>query len=683
MSFVYHLDPRCQDMLDRLLMSHTYITIQQLTNELHISRRSVYYDLSKINEWLDSASVAQIEVERSKGIFISKAHNEEIRALLKGIPQDSAYLFSPMERVKIIICSIMKKDKALYIEDFISLCQVSRNTIINDLKVVSKKLQEFNLNLVYENKKGYRIHGDSVRKRTVFFLYFNSLSDFYKKDILPLDNRGTVNEIRDKLASIEKKLRADYVSGVLFSIAVFFASIEYRTDIMEFSDKDREEISSTKEYKLVQSSFSTLRENDKLYLSLHLLGSRLQTVNLTMMPNEDKETFDLAQSLVEEFSRLACVDFEKVEEVEQALYAHLKTSLYRYRYGIQLGNPMLDDIKNEYSELFELTKKACEYLEQQIGVPIPDGEIAYITLHFGGFMNISKQDDKFLSVLIVCPNGVSTGNMLRGEVHNLVPHATKIDVISLNHYEKKHHYDVVISTVMIEGQDTLVVHPILTDNDRVIILRKCMRNETKHNIEIDDVVALAEKYIEENKLSSFHEEMQRYLANYNTNNKPMSAGSRIGFLAKLDSSMVRICKDSLSFEEAVNFAAKPLLKSGAIESMYVEHIIKHTQQMGPYMIICDDVMLAHAKVEEGANRLGLAMSVFKNEVEVAEGRKIRIMIVLSAEDQLKHLRILNDIMSIFSVRENVVAISACNGVKTLLALLHNILEREEIENEKE
>lgn len=58
-----------------------------------------------------------------------------------------------MERVKIIICSILKRTKPIFIEDFINLCHVSRNTIISDLKVVVTKLQESKLVLTYENKE--------------------------------------------------------------------------------------------------------------------------------------------------------------------------------------------------------------------------------------------------------------------------------------------------------------------------------------------------------------------------------------------------------------------------------------------------------------------------------------------------------------------------------------------------
>lgn len=49
---LYSLDSRCQDILLYLLYLDEYITIQDLSLEKNISKRSVYYDLCKINDWL-------------------------------------------------------------------------------------------------------------------------------------------------------------------------------------------------------------------------------------------------------------------------------------------------------------------------------------------------------------------------------------------------------------------------------------------------------------------------------------------------------------------------------------------------------------------------------------------------------------------------------------------------------
>ena len=185
---LYSLDSRCQDILLYLLYLDEYITIQDLSLEKNISKRSVYYDLCKINDWLQSHDIDSIIVERKKGICLSEKQRQAIIKLLQNVSVNSMYLFSPMERVKIIICTILKRSKPVFIEDFINLCHVSRNTIISDLKVVVTKLQESNLILTYENKEGYVIKGDVIRKRSVFFLMFTNLADLYKKKIIPLDN---------------------------------------------------------------------------------------------------------------------------------------------------------------------------------------------------------------------------------------------------------------------------------------------------------------------------------------------------------------------------------------------------------------------------------------------------------------------------------------------------------------
>lgn len=678
MAFIYSLDPRCIDILKRLLNVNGYITVQEIADEKGISKRSVYYDLNKINEWLEMQDVEPIEVERKKGIFIPQLQSSKIKELLKDLPTDVAYVFSPVERANIIICTIMKKTKALYIEDFMSLCQVSRNTIINDLKIVMSKLQEYNLNLTYENKRGYRIQGDVIRKRTVFFLLFSSISEYYQKGILENDDDELVLDILERLLAIEKKLNTYYVPGILYSISVFFASIKNRSDDLGFSEKDHQEITATKEYKLVDESFIDYEESEKMYLALHLLGSRLQSVPIDLMSaKEDEEAYELAFNLVKEFSRIACVEFnEDEEEVIHSIFAHLKTSLYRYRYGVQLGNPMLDDIKNEYPDLFELTKLACDYLKQQLGVPIPDGEIAYITLHFGGFMNRNNTKEEF-KILIVCPNGISTGNMLRREVRTLVPQADVVDVISLNHFQVNHGYSMVISTVPIDNAEVTVVHPILTDNDRVIILRECLKDDSKQRIEVDSIIKLAKKYFSDDKILDFKEDLYNYFSSMKVSSYQKTSDYGLGLDAYLTHDKICVFNRGNDWKDAIIKSSQILLNNGAIDQRYIDAMISKNEEMGPYMFICNYVVLAHAKSEDGANYTDISMSLFKEPVIFEKGKKAHIILTLSAEDQVKHIHILNDILDIFSNPSNVDVLIKCNEVKEILNVIHTILESED------
>ena len=84
----------------------------------------------------------------------------------------------PTERVKIIICSILQRDnRNLFLDDFMDFVRY-RNTTISDVKETGRIISEYQLQLIYENGKGYHIKGDLVRKRSIYFSYFSSLSNF-------------------------------------------------------------------------------------------------------------------------------------------------------------------------------------------------------------------------------------------------------------------------------------------------------------------------------------------------------------------------------------------------------------------------------------------------------------------------------------------------------------------------
>lgn len=671
---LYSLDSRCQQIIKHLVYASGYQEVQDVCNEFSISRRSFYYDLNKINDWLKAHDINEIIVERKKGIFIMHNDKDKIISLMDDA-NSGFYVFSPTERLKVIICSILNRSKPLFIEDFMELTQVSRNTIINDMKAVIKALEEYNLELIYENKTGYYIKGDVIKKRSVFFLMFLEISELYHKNIISFSNGQDVEEIENRLKMIEKELHTNYVSGILFSLAAFFSNISYRKEELVFSIKDRMEIAQTQEYKLVSKMFPKYTEGERYYLSLHLLGSRLQTVPISLMNESDREANHLAENLVKEFSRIACIEFDNVQEIVKALAAHLKTSLYRYRYGIQLGNVMLDDIKNEYRELFELTKTACLYLEQQIGVPIPDSEVAYITLHFGGYMNGGKT--KELDILIICPNGISTGNMLRGEVRTLVPHANKIDVISLSQYPTKEAYDVIISTIPIQGVKNLaVVHPILTDSDRVTIMQRCMKNEKIRNLELEKVIRIASKYIEKDKLQDFIHDLDGYISFQKIQTIEKKYDATHGILHYLNKETMHIFKENYSWQQAISMAAKPLLESRKIEQRYIDAIIQRTLELGPCMFITDEVVLAHAKIEEGSLDLGFSLAKFDQPIHFDNQREASIILVLSARDQTSHIKILNDIMEIFHNNINVQTLKKATNTMQIYQCIDTMLRQQ-------
>ena len=64
----------------------------------------------------------------------------------------------------------------------------------------------------------------------------------------------------------------------------------------------------------------------------------------------------------------------------------LKPAINRFRYGMNLRNPMLDSIKANYPVAFEAGVIAGMVLKEEMGLEIHENEIGYLALHIGAAM---------------------------------------------------------------------------------------------------------------------------------------------------------------------------------------------------------------------------------------------------------------------------------------------------------
>lgn len=646
------LNERCKKILKMLLWGNDYIPLQQLITETKVSKRSIYYDVCKINAWLDDYNIPELIIERGKGILIPLNSKSKIEQLLDEEHQEEDYIFLPSERVKTIICYIIYSKSTVYIEQLTECCQVSRNTIFGDLRVVVSYLHEYNLTLEYETKKGYLIVGDTIKVRALFLLYFNELRTLYDNGILKFYRRHEIKEHLQKLENVEKELGIAYVEGCLISLSVIISTINKNEEGLYFPGLKKNEILVTKEYELVKKYFVDLDEKEIIYLTLHLLGARITTATDDMFENSSNQSvYGIAKALVIEFEKTACVSFEDREDLERSLFVHINSSMYRYQYGIQVGSPMCDDIIREYPHLFEITKIVCQYLEKMIGIPMLKSEVAYLALHFGAHLKISTQMDVRLRILIVCTNGISTGNMIKREIQKLLPNAQVVGVVAaVNVVNLQSICDLVISAVKVKSAVPVIfVHPILTDEDRKHILNHHLvtnRNRTCIEESLYDVV---KKYVNPDDYENLKLDIVHCLQGKEKDFNVSIIKQKNGLLEKLNIAKIRITDETYFWQDSIRYAGETLIRKGSVKNQYVETIISQTLYYGTYMFLTDEVMLAHAKPEDGVIRMDVSITIFKNPVNFPNSHNAKIIFMLAAEDHEKHLKILKDI---FKIAEN-------------------------------
>lgn len=662
MTVKYALEKRSADILKTILYTEGFVKVRTLTSQLGISRRSAYYDLEKIDDWLRDHGLKDLVRDRNRGVSIDKEQKDLIRQLLSDDKGSAMRVFTPMERERVIICLIILAPHPLYTEDFMELCMVSRNTAVSDLKNVAAFLKKNGMKLRYLPRQGHRIQGDIVRIRALMCLYYPQFSEFFRETVFYPGQLKIIDDYHLRFKKIEHELQAEYVSGILPALAVLTASIVQQasengnTAVLRLSTADKETILSTKEYRLVCALYPELPEAEQVYLTLHLLGSRLQVKPLVLEESRGQAD-EIAQKLADSFEEITGIPCGDNQELLSALSAHLSTSLYRYRYGIQLGNPMLDRIRTQYKELFELTKAAFLRISDETGLHVSDAEIAYLALHFGGLAGSAHPADETFRILIVCPNGVGASNMIKAEVRRLVPQTAQIDNTSLNGYRQNNDYDLILSTVPIPGEKRVIeVSPILTDLDKIAILRKCVRTGPSAKIQLDDILAIAEKYIPSDARQAFAQELGEYFDHVGESQVP-GAFYGSGILHYLQPSHIRFVGEQVSWEEAVEEAFRPLLLNDSITQNYVDAVLA-AQRAGVYMFLSDGLVLLHSQPENGVKKVDVSMVVCQKPVLFGNGRLGWIIIGLAAEDQTRHIQVLNDILAVFSDKKAIEKITS-------------------------
>lgn len=673
-----YLNARCQAMLQLLLGTDSYLTMQQIAAELQVSQRSIYYDLCRINEWLADNGIQELEVVRGKGLLLNGEMREQIEACTETEEAQDSYIYSPTERVQIIICAIIYSAEPVHIDKLTEYCRVSRNTIFNDLQVVINQLQKDDLRLEYRSKKGYLITGDAIKIRTVFLLNFQGLESLFSNRGLSFIDQDKIHEEEKILKKIERELGVEYIPESRKALAVLLPMMERGDSNIYFADLKKEEMEKHKEYHLVDTYFPNLCEKEKTYLCLHLLGGRIATISEDIFESTSNErAYEIAKALVSEFEKVACVTFERREELERQLFIHINASLYRYQYGIQSLDSLNVDIIREYPDLFEITKIVSRYLEKQIGVSVPDTEVAYLALHFGAYLPISNNKSERIRVLIVCANGISTGNMLKRELTKMFPEVEVVGVESTSTMlNAQARCEVVVSTVKIKCVVPVIqVHPILTGRDKALLARHFkMRNATSY-VNANELFSIMKPFIKEDKQEQAKKQLEEYLYQGRANTYAELEQHQKDLLSVLDEPRIEIHQDQYKWTQALRISGEYLLEEGSIQSPYIDSIISQLQYYGPYMFIAPRVILAHSKPEIGVNKLDCSIHLFKRPVAFSEKEQANVVIILAAEDQESHLKILRDIMALFEKDETVDELLKMDSPREILAYFERTLIR--------
>lgn len=645
------LEKSQKEFLMLLLENENPQSIQLIQDQLDISRRTVYYIVNKINDVFYDLRMEPINNKRGQGYYLTSNQKKVVDSILHS--DGTLQNLSPDERVHYLICWMMYPKANIHIENIMELFDISRNSVFNDLKDLKSEIEKYDVSLYFDIKNGYMINGQVFSKRALLLYYLKILlKKIHYKSIEFLDV-SEVETFYSCLQQISLKMHNEYDDYNLLAIACLLNIVHYVDEKFDFSILELRDLEKTEELHMIDKYFQDLNVHERLYLTIHLLGSKAGSVIRLDDSQRDIQLFELALHLVDLFERQTSCDISEKNELVNSLYMHFKLSMYYYQLSIQISNTLLEDVKENYGNLYQMIKNLCESMDDEFPFILTDSEISYITMHFGG--HLKQVQGKFyalIRVLIVCPSGISTSTLLKREVEDLYANVTVIAATAAeNIAQYKENIDFIVSTIDLDTDIPWIkVNAILTKDDKSKIASMMSLNMQTYKLNKDNfsgLFSIIQKYVDPTQMKNLKKDVYDYFREGNLIVDVVEEKQlRLKDIMYRDH-LIRIDKD-IMWDEAIRLASVPLLKTNIITENYINEMIGLVRDYGPYIVIKNRIAIAHAKTEAGANALGTALLINKKNIQFEDDLNIHYLFVISSSNPKEHLQILKDISMLAS-----------------------------------
>jgi mannitol operon transcriptional antiterminator len=674
---VISVTDRCFGIIIYLLKQNKKLTVKQIADNFNVSERTIRYDLDLIDSYLKENNVNLIRKSKL-GVWIEDVTGakEKLRDNLDLSKSYKNQIFSNDERKKIILYLLFKSNEPINIRDISEKTNVSRTTVINDINNVEEWLSEKGISLIRKPNYGIEISCSEISWRRAVSDYF--CENFDKSSMLNLLNLTKlkdfknsridtlmfnlikemfyeidVNKLDKYIGFIEEELGIKFTdaafAGIIFHISLSLSRLKQDKKV-DMPCSQLNSLKKTKEYQIVQLLTDNLETDYKIkipdseiaYLTLHILGSKLSKDIPDSKGKENNKLREVIRVIVYKASILLGVDLTNDKELMNGLMMHIKPAVSRMKYGLSIYNPLLKQIKSSYSNLFNICKKLCEEFKENMDLTVNEDEIGYITIHIGAALerNKSNKIKKQMNVIVVCPTGIGTVNMLSSRIKQEFPGLIireKVSLLELNEDLIKD-VDAIISTVPIENSFTkplLHVGPLLSNED-ISLIKKLMYKSSK---------------------ISYEEQMN------------------IGITDLISERVVKVNVQVDNWEDAIREGGLLLLREGKIEKRYIDSMINICKTMNAYMVISPGLALAHASPEDGVKDTSLSLITLNQAINFGHSKNdpVKILITLAVNDRENYGQVINDLVCILAEKDNIKKmIDACSSDE-LIDLIKELL----------
>ena len=482
------------------------ITISTIAEILNVSSRTVLREMPKIEEWLDENGFNFIK-KPGVGLIIDESlENQQLILELLEV-ENVQKEYSKEERKRIILSELLIAKEPLKLFYFTNQLKVSEGTLSNDLDGIEDWLKAFDIKLIRRQGVGIYLEGNEKNYRKVLsdILYRtleekelikllkkslnspsseNSIEFSIENRMLNFIDKTIIKGIEKIVSELEEKFNFKLIDSDYIGLVVHISLAVQRIKNGEKISMDKSSLSeleilpefavATEITEKLEKVFTIEIPKDEIgYITMHLKGARLR---LNKVENDiDLDNLDIKQIsnyIITEVENDFNIEIINKQKLSKDIYNHLVPAISRMSMKLNIRNPLLENIKEQYSEIYHSCENACEILKKITKIDkIPESEVAYIAMHIAAAIEENLKNEN-LSVVIACPTGVGTSKLLGVNIKKEFPNLdikNSISVINIDTKKLKDAgIDFIISTVDLDVDYRYIcLNPMFLQKDKI------------------------------------------------------------------------------------------------------------------------------------------------------------------------------------------------------------------------
>lgn len=511
-----NITPRMKQIFQSLLNETEPVSIKNLAEKIGVSKRTVQRELEYTTSSLKGYDITFMS-KTGVGIWL-EGTDEEKQRLLDTLSEDGDYDVGNRElRRKKLILELLREKGLKKLFYYSSRFKVSEATISTDLEAAEDWLKQYGLTVTRKPGSGISVEGSEEDYRRAIRVFVNEnidtqiLREAYeaeseperyaglkKSNIGQILNDNIMSRVMDCITGMNHSrvlnLTENSYVGLVIHISIAINRI-LKNEVLDTTPKWVEEMEEDDDLRLARAIVHELEEEFEIqipkievsYICLHIKGAKhekLQWKGAEETESENRELHQIVNEMIDAFDPEKSWALKQDEEFLQGLLAHLQPTLVRLNHGMQIRNPVLDEICSSYPDIYEKCVYVARILEKWTGKSVPPEEIGFLTVHFGAAivrMENRKEQLRKVQIGVICSSGIGISRLMASKLERVFK-----DRIQLTAYGKKDitpyitsKTDFFVSSISTEIADVPVIYvnPLLNEEDMEKIRRTVYQYE--------------------------------------------------------------------------------------------------------------------------------------------------------------------------------------------------------------